>query len=63
KIVDISPLKGMSELNELSLRDNSVSDISVLSGFTKLQKLWIQNNPIDDYSPLDQLPAAVEITK
>jgi internalin A len=51
-ISDISPLTGLTNLQELYLDYNQISDISPLAGLTNLQVLQITNNQISDISSL-----------
>jgi len=55
KIVDVSPLKTLINLQELYLSGNEIVDVSPLKTLTNLQKLWLQNNKIADISPLSTL--------
>ena len=51
-ISDVSPLAGLTTLEDLSLAKNAISDISSLSGLTKLINLDLANNAISDISSL-----------
>lgn len=55
EISDISPLSGLSKLEELHLIGNKISDVSPLSELTNLKKLYIGFNEITDIEPLSQL--------
>ena len=55
KLKDISFLKYMPNLEELSIEFNKISDISVLSELEKLEKLSLPYNSIGDISPLSGL--------
>ena len=52
EITDVSPLVGLTNLEELSLDGNQITEISPLAGLTKLEHLWIRDNKISDLSPL-----------
>lgn len=46
-ISDISPLKGLSKLNEIRLDNNRIRDISPLYELKKPRYIWLGGNPID----------------
>jgi len=48
----ISPLKELTNLTELHLRDNQLSDISPLKDLTNLTELDLSTNQLSDISPL-----------
>ena len=52
KLDDLSPLAGLTELQELYLGDTQVRDLSPLAGLTKLHRLFLNNTQIRDLSPL-----------
>lgn len=52
KIKDISALTGMTELENLRLREHEISDITALQGMTKLISLDLTNNPVSNITPL-----------
>jgi len=54
-ISDLSPLFGLSLLEELNLSDNQIGDIEVLSNLKNLKSLNLANNAIEDISPLFDL--------
>ena len=54
-ISDVSPLTGLTNLEELYLGDNSITDVSPLAGLTKLKGLGLSENQISDLSPLAEL--------
>lgn len=53
--LDISPLIGLSYLENLSLLSNKITDISPLEGLVSLKKLALGWNNITDASPLESL--------
>lgn len=53
--VDLSSLSALTELQSLTLSDNSISDISVLSGLTNLTFLRLDGNRIESLAPLSSL--------
>ena len=55
KITDLSPLAGLTELQDLNLWINKISDLSPLAGLKRLQDLNLSNNKISDISPLTDL--------
>ena len=61
QITDISSISDMSELKELSLKDNRVEDLSKLQNLINLQKLNLETNKISDISPLKQLKDLKEL--
>lgn len=54
-IADITPLKNLTELVELTLCYNQFSDISALSSLTKLERLDLSGNKIQDINALKEL--------
>ena len=61
KIVDISPLSGLTNLTWLDLMGNQIVDISPLSGLTNLTWLDLSYNRIVDISPLSGLTNLTEL--
>ena len=55
RIVDISPLAGLSHLQTLNLHENQINDISSLVGLTSLQILSLHENQISDITFLANL--------
>ncbi len=49
---DISPIAGLTNLEELNLEFTFLSDISALQGLNNLTKLYLGGNVISDISPL-----------
>jgi hypothetical protein len=49
---DISSLSGLTKLQSLTLRHNTITDISALSGMSELRSLDLFENQITDVSPL-----------
>ena len=62
QIGDISPLSGLTQLQELHLQLNQIRDISPLAGLTRLQALWCGVNSIRDISPLANLKQLEELS-
>ena len=54
-IIDISPLKDLTQLKVLRLDENRVTNISSLQYLTKLTDLDLSENQIDDFTPLSYL--------
>ena len=54
-VSDISPLAGLTTLEDLLLHGNAISDVSPLAGLTQLTSLNLGNNAISDISPLSGL--------
>ncbi len=54
-ISDLSPLFGLSLLEELNLSDNQIADLDSLSNLKNLKSLNLANNAIEDISPLFDL--------
>jgi len=48
QISDVSPLKGLTKLKELSLTSNQITDITPLKGLTNLWELDLRFNPISE---------------
>jgi len=61
RIIDISPLSGLTSLTFLNLADNSISDISALSGLTSLTFLELTGNSISDISALSGLTSLTDL--
>ena len=60
-ISTITPLIGLTNLQELDLHKNNISDVSDLSGFTKLTTLNISQNALKTIAPLSALKALVSL--
>lgn len=54
-ITDISFVKGLTELQTLSLFNNKVSDLSPIAGLVGLKDLYLRANNVSDISALDGL--------
>lgn len=52
---DLSPLAGLTNLQELDVSNTEVSDLSPLSGLTNLQQLYIWKTSVNNLSPLSNL--------
>lgn len=61
RIVDISPLRNLTQLTHLYLSHNRISDITPLANLTSLEELYMANNKIDDISALAQLSNLVRV--
>jgi hypothetical protein len=57
EIKDLSPLAGLSALEQLVLNDTPVSDLAPLAGLTMLRWLWLDSTQVSDLSPLAGLIA------
>jgi len=55
RLSDISALSELTQLRELTLRQNNISDLTTLSGLTNLERLDITGNRVRDLSPLASL--------
>jgi Leucine-rich repeat (LRR) protein len=55
KINDLSPLIGLSLLEDLNVSDNQIANLDVLSNLVNLKRLYLSNNYFDDISPLLEL--------
>lgn len=49
---DLEPLRGLTSMENLSIRNNRITDLSALSGMTRMKTLNIGSNRITDISPL-----------
>ena len=56
-IASLAGLSTFTQIEQLTLSDNSISDISELESLTVLQVLYLDNNQVVDAVPLYQLPA------
>ena len=54
-LTDITPLSGLTNLEELSIQSCNLKDITPLSNLTKLNILYLSNNNISDITPLKDL--------
>ena len=61
KLSNLSPLKDMKNLEELSIGSSGISDLSPLSGLTSLKKLDLCNSNISDISALKNLTNLTEL--
>ena len=61
-IIDLTPLKGLTQLDNLYLGDNNISDLSPLAGLTNLKILHLEGNPIT-LSHKELLEEALATTK
>ncbi len=55
QVTDLSPLSGLTQLQELSLDGTKVSDLSPLRGLTQLQQLSLNGTDVADLRPLEAL--------
>ena len=55
RISSLSPLAGLSNLEDLAFNTNQISDLSPLADLTNLRSLNIHDNDISDISPLSGL--------
>lgn len=56
QITDLSPLSGLTQLQDLHVDYTMVSDVSVLAGLTNLKTLTLFDNKIRDARPIAALP-------
>ncbi|MYE90638.1 leucine-rich repeat domain-containing protein [Candidatus Poribacteria bacterium] len=57
KIVDLSPLAGLSQLTDLNLSTNRILDLSPLAKLPSLKRLDLSYNRVSNLSPLAELPS------
>ncbi|TAE14819.1 MAG: GTP-binding protein [Bacteroidetes bacterium] len=57
KLIDITPLQGLSALINLDLGNNHITDITPLKELSTLDYLFLHNNQIIDIAPLKELNA------
>lgn len=50
KIKDLSPISGLTQLDQLFLKGDGIDDISALKNLTNLTSLWLNENQIQDIS-------------
>ena len=55
QITDLSPLKTLTELEELRLSNQKIDDLTPLANLTKLKVLFLYRNRVTDLSPLAAL--------
>ena len=56
-LVDLTPLAGLTSLEELVLDGNAVADLTPLGELRALSAVWFAHNDITDVSPLSGLSA------
>jgi internalin A len=61
QIVDISPLKELTNIQRLLLERNQINDISPLKELKNIQVLRLYKNKISDISPLKELTTIQEL--
>ena len=61
KILNFSPIVGLTQLTQLHLGSCAISDVSFLSSMTQLRTLELHNNPISDISPLTELTQLISL--
>jgi Leucine-rich repeat (LRR) protein len=62
ELSDLTPLAGLTALQELSLDRTSVSDLAPLAGLTALQELSLDRTSVSDLVPLAGLMALQELS-
>ena len=62
KIENITPLAGLTNLQEFHATDNNVSNLSPLAALQNLKKLWIDANQVEDLKPLAGLNVLEELS-
>ncbi len=62
KIIDVTPLAGLTNLTELILWHNQISDLGPLARLTNLTKLNLYGNQITDLTPLAELKHLKDLT-
>lgn len=50
RIKDLSPISGLTQLDQLFLKGDGIDDISALKNLTNLTSLWLNENQIQDIS-------------
>ena len=60
-ISDLSPLAGLTKLEEISINAGKVSDLTPLASLTGLKELHFQDNDISDISPLAGLTGLIRL--
>lgn len=61
QITDLTPLAGLTKLQDLNVATNSITDVSALSGLTSLVDLNLASNDIGDISPVAGLTGLVRL--
>ena len=61
-VSDLSPLRSLTQLTDLTLSGNNISDISSLRGLTKLRRLNLDSNSVSDISPVSGLTQLTDLT-
>lgn len=59
-ISDLSPLSGLKNLQQLTVRNNKITDVTPLSNLTNLKWLHLYKNNISDISSLSNLTELIE---
>ena len=60
-ITDLTPLAGLTKLEELFLWENWITDVTPLAELTLLEELFLQGNKITDITPLAELTGLEEL--
>ena len=55
QVADVTPLKGLTNLQNLDLRDTQVVDLTPLQGLTNLRILYLHGTPVADVTPPQRL--------
>lgn len=61
KLDDLSPIKGLTQIESLRASATLIKDLTPLSGLTKLDRLDIGRTPVSDLAPLASLVNLTEI--
>ncbi|MBB1522865.1 MAG: leucine-rich repeat domain-containing protein, partial [Clostridiales bacterium] len=61
KIENLEPLRGLTNLIELSLKGNKIENIEPLKGLVSLKRLYFDNNKIENAEPLKGLTNLLEL--
>jgi internalin A len=62
QITDISPLKRLIQLTELTLNDNQLTDVTGLENLTQLKNLTLNDNQLTDVKGLENLTQLTRLT-
>lgn len=61
QLTDLSPLAGLSQLNEITIYGCQATDLTPLSGLSALQSLELTYGPLTDLTPLSGLSSLVRL--
>ena len=62
KIKDLSPISGLTQLEQLFLKGDGLTDISAIKNLTNLYSLWLNENQIKDISAVADMKKLTQLS-